>query len=198
MKVLVTGAAGFIGFHVASKLLDRGDEVVGLDNLNAYYDPKLKHARLALLEQRKGFSFARLDLNDRGVLGLELLQLDADVARQQRVLEQALRRVDRVARARKADDEPESEDHVVFEPAHVDQALEHALGFGQLEVEGHRTLVAVQVLHVRAEARPAHCFVRVDSRGRLDLDHVGAEVGELAHAGRAGPDAREIEDAEAR
>ena len=46
MKVLVTGAAGFIGSHVSQKLLDRGDEVVGIDNLNAYYDPQLKQARL--------------------------------------------------------------------------------------------------------------------------------------------------------
>ncbi|MFB0935242.1 MAG: NAD-dependent epimerase/dehydratase family protein, partial [Propionivibrio sp.] len=46
MKILVTGAAGFIGMHVARRLLDRGDEVVGIDNLNDYYDPKLKLARL--------------------------------------------------------------------------------------------------------------------------------------------------------
>ncbi len=64
MKVLVTGAAGFIGSHVAHKLLDRGDEVVGLDNLNAYYDPKLKEARLARLTVKPGFTFAKLDLAD--------------------------------------------------------------------------------------------------------------------------------------
>ncbi len=46
MKILVTGTAGFIGFHAAERLLERGDQVVGLDNLNAYYDPKLKQARL--------------------------------------------------------------------------------------------------------------------------------------------------------
>lgn len=65
MKVLVTGAAGFIGSHVAHHLLDRGDEVVGLDNLNDYYDVSLKEARLARLTPRDGFSFARLDLADR-------------------------------------------------------------------------------------------------------------------------------------
>jgi UDP-glucuronate 4-epimerase len=64
VKVLVTGAAGFIGSTVAHKLLDRGDDVIGLDNLNAYYDPKLKEARLARLTPRAGFRFARLDLAD--------------------------------------------------------------------------------------------------------------------------------------
>jgi len=64
VKVLVTGAAGFIGSTVARKLLDRGDEVVGLDNLNAYYDPKLKEARLARLTPRAGFRFTKLDLAD--------------------------------------------------------------------------------------------------------------------------------------
>ncbi|MGL4566146.1 MAG: GDP-mannose 4,6-dehydratase, partial [Halioglobus sp.] len=65
MNVLVTGAAGFIGFHVAQKLLARGDRVVGLDNLNDYYDVNLKLARLARIENQPGFSFARLDLQDR-------------------------------------------------------------------------------------------------------------------------------------
>jgi UDP-glucuronate 4-epimerase len=64
MKVLVTGAAGFIGSHVSHKLLARGDEVVGLDNLNAYYDPKLKEARLARLTTQPGFRFVKLDLAD--------------------------------------------------------------------------------------------------------------------------------------
>jgi UDP-glucuronate 4-epimerase len=64
VKVLVTGAAGFIGSFVARRLLDRGDEVIGLDNLNAYYDPALKQARLARLEGVAGFSFVKLDLAD--------------------------------------------------------------------------------------------------------------------------------------
>jgi UDP-glucuronate 4-epimerase len=64
VKVLVTGAAGFIGSFVSHRLLDRGDQVVGLDNLNNYYDPKLKEARLASLTHKAGFKFARLDLVD--------------------------------------------------------------------------------------------------------------------------------------
>ena len=64
MKILVTGAAGFIGYHTTKVLLDRGDEVVGLDNLNDYYDPALKHARLAQLEGRNGFRFVKADLED--------------------------------------------------------------------------------------------------------------------------------------
>jgi UDP-glucuronate 4-epimerase len=62
MAFLVTGAAGFIGSHVAHKLLDRGDEVVGLDNVNDYYDPTLKEARLARLTPRKGFHLVRGDI----------------------------------------------------------------------------------------------------------------------------------------
>jgi UDP-glucuronate 4-epimerase len=64
MKVLVTGAAGFIGSFVAARLLARGDEVTGLDNLNAYYDPALKQSRLARLEGCPGFRFVKLDLAD--------------------------------------------------------------------------------------------------------------------------------------
>lgn len=63
--VLVTGAAGFIGSHVAERLLARGDRVLGLDNLNDYYDPALKQARLGRLEEAPGFRFVRLDLADR-------------------------------------------------------------------------------------------------------------------------------------
>ncbi|UPT75227.1 MAG: NAD-dependent epimerase [Elusimicrobiota bacterium] len=68
MKILVTGAAGFIGSHVARRLLERGDEVVGLDNLNSYYDPKLKRDRLKRLEGKKGFSFVQADLADRAAM----------------------------------------------------------------------------------------------------------------------------------
>jgi len=67
-QMLVTGVAGFIGFHVASRLLERGDTVVGLDNLNDYYDVNLKRARLAQLEGRAGFRFVRLELADRAGL----------------------------------------------------------------------------------------------------------------------------------
>jgi UDP-glucuronate 4-epimerase len=71
MKVLVTGAAGFIGFHVSSKLLERGDTVVGLDNLNDYYEVSLKEARLAVLQEHPEFSFVRMGLEDRD--GMERL-----------------------------------------------------------------------------------------------------------------------------
>jgi UDP-glucuronate 4-epimerase len=71
MKVLVTGAAGFVGFHTARRLLERGDVVVGLDNLNEYYDVRLKLARLAILEPSPAFRFVKLDLADRaGVAAL--------------------------------------------------------------------------------------------------------------------------------
>jgi UDP-glucuronate 4-epimerase len=63
--VLVTGAAGFIGAALSERLLGEGLKVVGLDNINDYYDPRLKHARLARLEERPGFRFVRLDLADR-------------------------------------------------------------------------------------------------------------------------------------
>jgi UDP-glucuronate 4-epimerase len=67
-RILVTGAAGFIGFHVSRRLLARSDEVIGLDNLNNYYDVRLKHARLNQLEGQKGFSFRQIDLGDRGAM----------------------------------------------------------------------------------------------------------------------------------
>jgi UDP-glucuronate 4-epimerase len=64
-RYLVTGAAGFIGFHVSARLLARGDEVLGIDNLNDYYDVGLKRARLARLEGQPGWSFQGLDVADR-------------------------------------------------------------------------------------------------------------------------------------
>jgi UDP-glucuronate 4-epimerase len=68
MNILVTGAAGFIGFHTAKALLDRGDHVVGVDNLNDYYDVSLKQARLDQLEGRNGFRFVRCELADRAAV----------------------------------------------------------------------------------------------------------------------------------
>jgi UDP-glucuronate 4-epimerase len=68
MRVLVTGAAGFIGSHLSERLLARGDEVLGYDNLNAYYDPALKEARLARLLPQDGFRFVRASLEDRAAL----------------------------------------------------------------------------------------------------------------------------------
>ncbi len=71
MKILVTGAAGFIGMHASQRLLARGDEVVGLDNLNDYYDPTLKEARLARLTPHPAFRFVKMDVADRA--GMEQL-----------------------------------------------------------------------------------------------------------------------------
>ena len=79
MRVLVTGAAGFIGYHVAERLLVRGDEVIGLDNLNPYYDPTLKQARLARLRPHSRFSFEKLDLADRA--GMDALFERAGIQR---------------------------------------------------------------------------------------------------------------------
>ena len=65
MRILVTGAAGFIGAAIAQRLLARGDEVVGIDNLNDYYDPALKEARLEVLRPQAGFAFRKVDIADR-------------------------------------------------------------------------------------------------------------------------------------
>ena len=74
MKVLVTGAAGFIGMHASERLLARGDEVVGLDNLNDYYDPQLKRDRLARIQPHPKFRFVKMDVADRP--GIEKLFAD--------------------------------------------------------------------------------------------------------------------------
>ena len=68
MKILVTGAAGFIGFHAAKQLLNRGDTVVGLDNFNDYYDVSLKESRAAVLDGYDSFSMHRIDLADRDAI----------------------------------------------------------------------------------------------------------------------------------
>lgn len=79
MTILVTGAAGFIGFHVSDALLGRGETVLGVDNLNDYYDVKLKEARLARLAEHKEFVFERLDIADRsGVADLIRKRPDID------------------------------------------------------------------------------------------------------------------------
>ena len=73
MKVLVTGAAGFIGFHTAQRLIERGDDVVGFDMVNSYYDPSLKEKRLSLLEKsaataQGNWRFIRADLTDKSAV----------------------------------------------------------------------------------------------------------------------------------
>ncbi len=68
MKILVTGVAGFIGMSVAKALLERGDEVVGIDNLNDYYEVQLKHDRLKLIENYDAFTFIKMDISDRDAM----------------------------------------------------------------------------------------------------------------------------------
>lgn len=68
MKFLVTGAAGFIGFHTSRYLLNRGDAVIGIDNLNDYYDPSLKNARLVQLKNNNNFTFYKVDLVDKSAI----------------------------------------------------------------------------------------------------------------------------------
>ena len=76
MKIFLTGAAGFIGFHDAQGLLNRGDEVIGFDHVSPYYDPALKEARLKMLEGRKGFRFIRGDILDRPLLAAAMKGVD--------------------------------------------------------------------------------------------------------------------------
>lgn len=78
MRVLVTGAAGFIGMHVSLALLKRGDTVLGFDNLNDYYDVGLKHARLRELQRHRAFDFERVDLAEPVALRAALARADAD------------------------------------------------------------------------------------------------------------------------
>lgn len=68
MRVLLTGCAGFIGFHTAQELLNRGDEVIGLDNVSPYYEPSLKEARLKMLDEKKNFTFVRGSILDRATV----------------------------------------------------------------------------------------------------------------------------------
>ena len=68
MKILVTGTAGFIGSHLAHRLLNRGDEVIGVDNVNDYYDVNLKEARLERLTGKAGFTEVREDVADRAAM----------------------------------------------------------------------------------------------------------------------------------
>ena len=78
MKILVTGTAGFIGMHTSLRLLARGDVVVGIDNLNDYYDVNLKHARLARLREHSQFEFHRIDIADRDALNAVFLASKPD------------------------------------------------------------------------------------------------------------------------
>ena len=79
MSILITGAAGFIGSHVAHRLLARGDTVIGIDNLNSYYDVRLKEARLARLMEHPRFSFLKLDISDREGINSALAKVGGEV-----------------------------------------------------------------------------------------------------------------------
>jgi UDP-glucuronate 4-epimerase len=78
MSILITGAAGFIGYHVARTLLARGETVTGIDNLNPYYDPRLKEARLAELAESANFRFVRTDFSDHEALEAALANMEFD------------------------------------------------------------------------------------------------------------------------
>ena len=78
MSILITGAAGFIGYHVARTLLARGENVTGIDNLNPYYDPRLKEARLAELAKSANFRFVRTDFSDHEALEAALANMEFD------------------------------------------------------------------------------------------------------------------------
>jgi UDP-glucuronate 4-epimerase len=78
VTILVTGAAGFVGYHVSQALLERGERVIGVDNLNAYYDPALKTARLDRLKQSSGFTFHHIELSDASAL-LQLAHHESDI-----------------------------------------------------------------------------------------------------------------------
>src|SRR5438309_9830390 len=78
MPILVTGAAGFIGYHVSRRLLERGEEVIGLDNVNDYYSTKLKRDRLGELAREPGFSFLEVDFADNAALNPALDGVDFD------------------------------------------------------------------------------------------------------------------------
>ena len=80
MSILLTGAAGFIGYHVAEALLARGEQVIGVDEVNAYYDVRLKHARLERLARHRGFRFHRADIADRAAMA-ELAAANPDIGR---------------------------------------------------------------------------------------------------------------------
>jgi UDP-glucuronate 4-epimerase len=78
--ILLTGAAGFIGFHTVQALLDKGETVIGVDNLNDYYDPALKQARLKQLEGRNGFTFYKADISDSQTMN-EIISRHGDIDR---------------------------------------------------------------------------------------------------------------------
>ena len=79
MSILITGAAGFIGSHVAHRLLARGDTVIGIDNLNSYYDVRLKEARLARVLEHPRYSFHKLDISDRESINGTLARVGKDI-----------------------------------------------------------------------------------------------------------------------